>query len=103
MSKRVFLATCSMFVFQTQGLILMDLRLLITRAHNAHPKSKRKHDTGSDEKKCMKLCQRSTPSPLASIYHIASAQKEEFKGCLYGWIKRIPKKRRLRAATCMRL
>lgn len=102
MSKRVFLATCSMFVFQTQGLILMDLRLLITRAHNAHPKSKRKHDTGSDEKKCMKLCQRSTPSPLASIYHIASAQKE-FKGCLYGWIKRIPKKRHLRAATCMRL
>lgn len=56
MSKRVFLATCSMFVFQTQGLILMDLRLLITRAHNAHPKSKRKHDTGSDEKKFTKLC-----------------------------------------------
>lgn len=97
------MATCSMFVFQTQGLILMDLRLLITRAHNAHPKSKRKHNTGFDEKKCTKLYQRSTPSPLASIYHIASAQKEEFKGCLYGWIKRIPKKRHLRVATCMRL
>lgn len=57
MSKRFFLATCSIFVFQTQGLILMDLRLLITRAHSDHPKSKRKHDIGSDEKKYTKVCQ----------------------------------------------
>lgn len=79
------MATCSIFVFQTQGPVLMNLRLLMTRAHSDHAKSKGKHDIGPDEKKYTKACQRGTPFPLALIYYRVSVQMEAFKGA-FVWL-----------------
>lgn len=79
----------------------MNLRLLITRAHNDHSKSKRKHDIGPDEKKYTKACQRGTPSPPVLIYYIVSVQMEEFKG-VFVWLDKEDSKEKTSESGCLR-